>query len=213
MDLQVIEILNVLFWVCLILAIVFFALAVVQFFIFDIKSILDKKTGRAEAKAIKEMESVNQSTGRLRTNAKPQTSRLSEAEKNTSRAPAVAPPAKTEKTEYYQSVPAEGAEETNVLLNKTEEAETDVLTNKTQEAQTDVLSHREPEESATSILSRPPEENSRYADKVRLEGAETSVLSQNMIDEPPADPNYAYVKRVGFTVVKKVMLIHTNEVI
>ena len=89
MNIQIIEIFNVCFWICLIFAILFLIVSIVQFFAFDIKGIFNLKTGRAQAKTIKEMELANESTGRLRVEGKTQTSKLTESEKLVKRAPAV----------------------------------------------------------------------------------------------------------------------------
>ena len=79
------------------------------------------------------------------------------------------------------------------------------------EAQTDILRPEEPIEAQTDILSQPVDNTE--AETGVLEAAETSILSQNMIDAPPADPNHNNVKKVGFKIVKKVVLVHTNEFI
>ena len=204
MSLQMIEIFNVCFWVCLIFAILFFVVSIVQFFVFDIRGIFNFKTGRAQAKTIKEMEIANESTGRLRVEGKTQTSKLSESEKLAKRAPAVEPPSPETRNDYYTENPqnsySEGSEETDVL--RTEEPA---------EAQTDILRPEEPIEAQTDILSQPVDNTE--AETGVLEAAETSILSQNMIDAPPADPNYNNVKKVGFMIVKKVVLVHTNEFI
>lgn len=60
-----ISLLNTGFIICLVGAILFFVLSVILFFVFDIKSIFMIRTGRAQAKTVKEMESINASTGRL----------------------------------------------------------------------------------------------------------------------------------------------------
>ena len=229
MDLQVIEILNLLFWICLIFAIVFFALAVVQFFVFDIKGIFDKKTGRAQAKAIKEMEAVNESTGRLRKESKPHTSKLSESEKLTKRAPAVVPPSPESKNNYYDgNSSAEGANETDVLVSPDGSSETDVLRQPDyNEAETDVLNQPQYSEAETSVLDQPQyseaetsvldQPSSDEAETSVLSNnnyteAETSVLSQDMADGLAAGDN-AKAGMNGFRIVKKVVLVHTKEFI
>lgn len=204
MNIQIIEIFNVCFWICLIFAILFLIVSIVQFFAFDIKGIFNMKTGRAQAKTIKEMELANESTGRLRVEGKTQTSKLTESEKLAKRAPAVEPPSPETKNNYYTENPqsgySEGSDETDVL--RPEEPA---------EAQTDILRPEEPIEAQTDILSQPVDNTE--AETGVLEAAETSILSQNMIDAPPADPNHNNVKKVGFKIVKKVVLVHTNEFI
>ena len=191
MNIQIIEIFNVCFWICLIFAILFLIVSIVQFFAFDIKGIFNLKTGRAQAKTIKEMELANESTGRLRVEGKTQTSKLTESEKLVKRAPAVEPPSPETKNNYYTENPQSGYSEGS--------------------DETDVLRPEEPAEAQTDILSQPVDNTE--AETGVLEAAETSILSQNMIDAPPADPNYNNVKKVGFMIVKKVVLVHTNEFI
>ncbi len=103
MEATSINILNTLFWICLSFTILFFIIAVVLFFVFDIKKIFDIKTGRARAKVVKEMKAANESTGRLQVPLKPQTSKLSKNRKNTSRPPAVIPPKPEERENFYHS--------------------------------------------------------------------------------------------------------------
>lgn len=54
------------FIICLILACVFFAMSVLMFFKFDIRKIIDMKTGRGAKKTIQKMEEINARTGKLR---------------------------------------------------------------------------------------------------------------------------------------------------
>ena len=130
MDSSVISILNTSFWVCLSFAILFFLISIVLFFVFDIRTIFNIKTGRAQAKTVKEMKAANESTGRLRVDGKTQTSKLTNEGKDTDRAPAVAPPGSQETNQQYSS----GSEETEVLfqnpswnVNNMNYAETSVL--------------------------------------------------------------------------------------
>lgn len=106
--------LSTCFWICLVFAIFFFLLSVVLFFVFEIKSIIDFKTGRAKAKTVKEMEAANASTGRLRVDGKTQTSKLTEKQKSVKRAPAITPPKEEERSNYYNE-PSAGGEETAIL--------------------------------------------------------------------------------------------------
>jgi len=61
-----IEILNTLFLVCAILTGVFFALSVILFFIFDIRTIFNIRTGRAKKKTVQEMQDANSRTDVLK---------------------------------------------------------------------------------------------------------------------------------------------------
>lgn len=63
---RMIEIYHTGFIVCLILACVFFAAAAIMFFKFDIRRIIDMKTGRGARKSIQKMEEINAKTGKLR---------------------------------------------------------------------------------------------------------------------------------------------------
>lgn len=180
MDTSVIDILNTLFWVCLSGAILFFIISVVLFFVFDIRTIFNIKTGRAQAKTVKEMKAANESTGRLRVAGKTQTTKLTKEQMAEPRVPAVAPPEAGTQNQYYNS----GADETELL-----------------EKETEVLHQGEDE---TSLLS-PEQPNNNYS--------ETTVLSDignNGYNETVVDENEA---RVGFTVIKNIVLVHTNEII
>ena len=180
MNIQIIEIFNVCFWICLIFAILFLIVSIVQFFAFDIKGIFNLKTGRAQAKTVKEMKAANESTGRLRVAGKTQTTKLTKEQMAEPRVPAVAPPEAGTQNQYYNS----GADETELL-----------------EKETEVLHQGEDE---TSLLS-PEQPNNNYS--------ETTVLSDignNGYNETVVDENEA---RVGFTVIKNIVLVHTNEII
>ncbi len=114
MNTSVIGTLNTCFWVCLSFTVLFFVISVILFFVFDIKTIFNIKTGRAQAKTVKEMKAANESTGRLRVDGKTQTSKLSEKEKDAGRIPAVTPPPPDTRNQYYNS----GSEDTEVLSQK-----------------------------------------------------------------------------------------------
>ena len=169
MDTSVIGALNTCFWVCLSFTILFFIISIILFFVFDIKTIFNIKTGRAQTKTIKEMKAANESTGRLRVDGRTQTSKLTEKEKDESRAPAVTPPEPSMQSQYYNS----GSENTEVLA--------------------------QPE------IPKQEYSNSNYA--------ETSVLSENMIDYSDNSDIPKTTENVNFRIVKKVICIHTNEVI
>ena len=64
---QAANIFNIAFIAVLVMGIVFLIISVVLFFVFDIKTIYSIRSGRAEAKAIKEMSQANAQSGRLRT--------------------------------------------------------------------------------------------------------------------------------------------------
>ena len=78
---DLISIFRICFYVCLAFTILFFIISVVLFFLFDIKTIFNIRTGRAKQKTIKEMQAANNSTGRLRVDGKTLTSQLSKNDK------------------------------------------------------------------------------------------------------------------------------------
>lgn len=180
-----IEILNTCFWVSLVLAIAFFALTVVMFFVFDIKTIFNIKTGRAQAKTVKEMKAANDSTGRLRVGGKTQTSKLSEAQRKEPRAPAVKPPSDATKNLYYQP---DG-----------KEAGTDIL--QTDAGETEVLNSDAGE---TEVLSSNKTEAPETGETVVLSGhtGEIPIIKQQ--PEPEA---------ISFSVIKKELYINSDEII
>lgn len=241
MDKGVIELLGTLFWVCLSLAILFFLISVALFFIFDIRSIFNIRTGRAQAKTVKEMKAANESTGRLRVAGKTQTSKLSGADVKNPRVATVTPPSQEFIKKNYNTDSAPqfsdntanattetlGAKETEVLgVNETEvlgSNETQVLGGNETEVlglnETQVLGSNETEvigSNETQVLS--PQYDSAAQETRVLGGAgsaeyaETSVLS----NQGGAQPAVEYLDsepRVGFKVIKKDMYIHTNEMI
>ena len=77
------------FIICLAGSILFFVISVLLFFLFDIRTIFAIRSGRAQAKTVKEMQEANSSTGRLRIGKATQTSSL---KKKTSAKPPVKSP-------------------------------------------------------------------------------------------------------------------------
>ena len=55
---DLISIFRICFYVCLAFTILFFIISVVLFFLFDIKTIFNIRTGRAKQKTIKEMQAA-----------------------------------------------------------------------------------------------------------------------------------------------------------
>ena len=78
---DLISIFRICFYICLAFTILFFIISVVLFFLFDIKTIFNIRTGRAKQKTIKEMQAAYNSTGRLRVDGKTLTSQLSKNDK------------------------------------------------------------------------------------------------------------------------------------
>ena len=119
---NIINVLNTCFLISLAFAILFFIISIVLFFVFDIKTIVSIKTGRAQAKTISEMKKANASTGRLRVDGKTVTSKLSDEDKNKMRAPAVTPPPQPNVKQYDLD-----SSKTDVLKPSSDTAETSVL--------------------------------------------------------------------------------------
>ena len=56
---DMLSVLNTAFVICLAMTILFFVVSVILFFLFDIKTIYMIRSGRAQAKTVKEMEEIN----------------------------------------------------------------------------------------------------------------------------------------------------------
>lgn len=172
MDTSVINVLNTLFWVCLAGAILFFVIAAVLFFVFDIRTIFNIKTGRAQAKTVKEMQAANESTGRLRVAGKTQTTKLTKEQKAEPRVPAVVPPEAGTKNQYYNS----SANETDIL-----------------EKETEVLHQGEDE---TSLLS-PEQPNNNYSETTLLSDINNNSY-EHVVDENEARVGFRVIKNIVF---------------
>ena len=59
------QIMEIGFYVCLAVAVLFFIISLLLFFLFDVRSILAAKSGKKKAKSIKELEAESNATGRL----------------------------------------------------------------------------------------------------------------------------------------------------
>lgn len=75
------SILQTCFSVCVAFCILFFIITVVLFFLFDIRTIFNIRTGRAKRKTVSEMQAANNQTGRLRVEGKTLTSKLDKQRK------------------------------------------------------------------------------------------------------------------------------------
>lgn len=182
---QAITILRTCFWVCLVLAILFFVISVILFFLFDIKTIFNIKTGRAKAKTVKAMKAVNDSTGRLRVDGKTQTTKLSKKDIAKGRAPAVTPPSEDVKKQFYQNDDA----------YQNAPVQQPAPSNTVTEPQNDQYSQQDDVSDGTEVLY-----------------AETSVLSNKTDDIKPVefDPNEP---SIPIRIIKEIMVVHTDEVI
>lgn len=186
---DLISIFRICFYICLAFTILFFIISVVLFFLFDIKTIFNIRTGRAKQKTIKEMQAANNSTGRLRVDGKTLTSQLSKNDKkNTKRKKEnviVTPQTEPVKQQYVnqnKTPYGDGSENTTVLPQDAE---------------------------PTAVLSQPDVQS--YDP-----GAQpTQQLSESDVNNIGYDNSFAYgnVQDVNFQVVKKLVVIHTDETI
>lgn len=80
---RMINVYHTAYMVFLILSVVFLALTIFMFFKFDIRKIIDMKTGRGAKKSIQKMEEINAQTGKLRQDVADTPSRLSPEERIT----------------------------------------------------------------------------------------------------------------------------------
>lgn len=78
---EMISILKTSLSVCIAFAILFFIISVILFFLFDIRTIFNIRTGRAKRKTVQEMQEANNRTGRLRVDGKTLTSQLSKEDR------------------------------------------------------------------------------------------------------------------------------------
>lgn len=186
---DLISIFRTCFYICLAFTILFFIISVVLFFLFDIKTIFNIRTGRAKQKTIKEMQAANNSTGRLRVDGKTLTSQLAKNDKKNAkkkREAVVVPPQQVQQKPQYSNQPqnsyGDGSENTTVL---------------------------QPQAEPTAVLSQPDIQS--YDP-----GAQpTQQLSEGDMNNSGYDNFFAYdnVPNVNFQIVKKLVVIHTDETI
>ena len=188
---DLISIFRICFYVCLAFTILFFIISVVLFFLFDIKTIFNIRTGRAKQKTIKEMQAANNSTGRLRVDGKTLTSQLSKNDKNDKKnikkreniiVPPQTEPVKEQYVNQSKTPYGDGSENTTVL---------------------------QPQAEPTAVLSQPDIQS--YDP-----GAQTTQqLFESDMNNIGYDNSFAYdnVQNVNFQIVKKLVVIHTDEII
>ena len=177
---DLISIFRICFYVCLAFTILFFIISVVLFFLFDIKTIFNIRTGRAKQKTIKEMQAANNST---------LTSQLAKNDKKNikkKRENIIVPPQTEPVKEQYvnqsKTPYGDGSENTTVLPQDAE---------------------------PTAVLSQPDIQS--YDP-----GAQTTQqLSESDMNNIGYDNSFAYdnVQNVNFQIVKKLVVIHTDEII
>lgn len=196
-DMDLLSFFNTAFVICLAMTILFFVISVVLFFLFDIKTIYMIRSGRAQARTVKEMEEINSSTGRLRPGTK---SGEKNKKKKEQKAPVIQPPSQPQTDGIgYANAPVQSAYEpesessTTERLSSGDEVQTSDLPAFDDSSQTTVLQ----QEAETSVLN--------------IE-AETSVLNQQMQEQSVSDYG-AGVVTTFFDVVKKIVISDTEEVI
>ena len=196
-DMDLLSFFNTAFVICLAMTILFFVISVVLFFLFDIKTIYMIRSGRAQARTVKEMEEINSSTGRLRPGTK---SGEKNKKKKEQKAPVIQPPSQPQTDSIgYVNAPVQSAYEpesdssTTERLSSGDEVQTSDLPAFDDSSQTTVLQ----QEAETSVLN--------------IE-AETSVLNQQMQEQSVSDYG-AGVVTTFFDVVKKIVISDTEEVI
>lgn len=182
---DLISVFNTAFVICLAGAILFFIISIVLFFLFDIRTIFMIRSGRAQAKTVKEMQEANSSTGRLRVGKSTQTASLKKGKK-TSKIGVVVPPAQTD--DFPKP-------EENDRTEQLEQVENEALYPETaagEAAETEVL-----KESETTVLKTD----------------ETSLLSQVDDAKYEAEAQQEPTVEIYFDIVKKILCRDTDEVI
>ena len=188
------SILNIGFIICLSAAILFLIISVVLFFLFDIKTIYMIRSGRAQAKSVKEMQEANASTGRLRGVNKKKSKVYYSNEPVSDQAQAPQPEQRTsyaeesERTEQLHNT-SQGSEETMILrqdqYDSYGEEETSLL------GTTKEIIHEAPVAAETEVLSR--------------NNNETELLNRLPAPAPS--------REIYFEVVKKIICRDTDEII
>ena len=178
------------FVVCLAGAILFLVITAVLFFAFDIKTIYAIRSGRAQAKTVKEMEQTNSSTGRLRTEKKQRASSQQGKKRKPSQTTAEIPR------------PAEKPPVTESVSPITQSTYSDDSQSVTEKLSPDTQSKNEKAEENTVVLNQ---ENTATA---QTQSSETVVL--NNTGEQTARQSNAPVR---FEIVKKIICLDTDEVI
>ena len=178
------------FVVCLAGAILFLVITAVLFFVFDIKTIYAIRSGRAQAKTVKEMEQTNSSTGRLRTEKRQRSSAQQGKKRKPSQTTAEIPR------------PAEKPPVTESVSPITQSTYSDDSQSVTEKLSPDIQPENEKTEENTVLL------NQANTAPVQDQGSETVVL--NSAGAQTARQNNG---PVHFEIVKKIIRLDTDEVI
>lgn len=195
---DLINIFQTCFQVCLAFTVLFFIITVILFFLFDIRTIFNIRTGRAKNKTIKEMQQANNKTGRLRVGGKTLTSKLEKAKKGIPKDTVFTPPPhKQLNNNYSQPTYDNSGAPTDVLSDNN--PNTEVL--REDFAQTELLSQN----------------NSITVENYSSGGNPTTQLSQTdtVGASVNTDNNFSGLSSadIHFCVTKNICIIHTDEVI
>lgn len=174
------------FVICLAGTILFLVITIVLFFAFDIRTIFSIRSGRAQAKTVKEMELANSSTGRLRATKKSRVSAQPDKKQRTSpnRPPVIQPP-------VNESAPSQ-----------VDDSISDDSQSVTEKLSPDAQTANEKPEENTVLLSRVDET------PVQNQSSETDVLTSADSQNTRQSTGPVY-----FEIVKKIIRLDTDEVI
>ena len=199
---------NTIFIICLALAIVFFIVSVILFFLFDIRGIFNIKTGRAEKKRIKELEEANAKTGRLRgAKAGVITEKGEPKAQNAVQAPPAPQVKETPRQKKAEKPRQDDADKTSLLDNPQQnDTEATSLLDNTEQTDTD----------ATSLLDQADQSDEEQT--ALLSSSEQDEAGETTLFAEPADTGETTLlspaqSESRFKIIKKVILCDTNEII
>lgn len=207
------SLLNTIFIVCLVLTVVFFVITLILFFLFDIRTIFNIRTGKAAAKTVKEMETANANTGRLRVGKVTNTGTLGKKQDKSKKL-------KT-KTQTFGIPQQPAAPQQHGPITEDITSRPATPENLTDDQPTDVLS------AETELLSQPDDYSSQETQLLERNepdaSAETMLLTEQMRQPDPAAPvtienNETLAGDDGyddvrFDIVKMIILCDTDEVL
>lgn len=218
----------------MVIAILFFVIAIVLFFIFDIRAIFNFRTGRAQAKSVKEMEQANAETGHLRSVKKPAASSRKKTPASSFTPPAADPtpaatPAYQPQPAYPENeiTPPKGLGEETSLL--TPQADTAPGYDPGQGAETELLTSR-PDQFAALVEEPKPTAPKPQADSYEEDRSvsglterldtkapgETTVLGgaiEQEFDQAVSSDSLTEPEDFFFDVIKKIIRRDTDEII
>lgn len=193
-----IELYHNLFMGSLFLCIIFLVLAVVLFFVLDIRDVLGYLTGRSARKKIKEMEEANASTGRLSVRERTNMQYVAQEMKDDMgvRGQVVPGARKVEHVVEQQPQQVAPVQMPNTQTSPQQEEATDVLQQEIYE--TEVL---QPDMDSTTLLQT-------------NDMAETSLLKEEILEDGATATLKIKMDTDGvFRIERELIFIHTDEVI